>query len=83
MKPTRSLFGALLLIIFLTPGCQKEQSDSNLNQNILYQEGAKLKQVLVFSNIDSKILLVFQKNTNMIVTVKSNNYHLRITTTGK
>jgi hypothetical protein len=49
MKAPRSLSGFFCLLILLFSGCEKVRIDSNHNQG-----NAKLKQVLMFSNIDSK-----------------------------
>jgi hypothetical protein len=48
MKTTWSLLGLFSLLIFLFSSCQKKQFDSNINQG-----NAKLKQILLFSKIDS------------------------------
>lgn len=49
MKATWSLFGIFILLVFLSSSCQKDQSDSNLNQG-----NAKLKQILLYSKIESE-----------------------------
>jgi hypothetical protein len=49
MKATWSLLGIFSLLIFLFSSCHKGQSDANL-----YQENAKLKQILLFPKIDSE-----------------------------
>lgn len=49
MKAAWSLLGLFSLLIFLFSSCQKDQFDSNLNQG-----NAKLKQILLFSKIDSE-----------------------------
>lgn len=48
MKATWSLFGTFILFVFLSSGCQKDQSNSTLNQG-----NAKLKQILLCSKIES------------------------------
>ena len=49
MKATLSLFGIFILLSFLSSSCQKDQSDSNLNQG-----NAKIKQILLYSKIESE-----------------------------
>lgn len=48
MKAKLSLFGLFILLIFLTSSCHKDDSDTTASTN------AKLKQVLLYSTIDSK-----------------------------
>jgi hypothetical protein len=48
MKATWLLFGTFILFVFISSSCQKDQSNSTLNQG-----NAKLKQILLYSKIDS------------------------------
>lgn len=48
MKANWSLFGTLILLVFISSGCQKDQTNSTLNQG-----NAKLKQILLYSKIES------------------------------
>jgi hypothetical protein len=49
MKASWSLFGTFILFVFISSSCQKDQSNSALNQG-----NAKLKQILLYSKIDSE-----------------------------
>ncbi|MFA5819842.1 MAG: hypothetical protein WC854_11290 [Bacteroidales bacterium] len=49
MKAKWSLLGMFSLMIFLFSSCQKDQSESNLNQG-----NTRLKQILLFPKIESK-----------------------------
>jgi hypothetical protein len=49
MKAIWSFFGTFILFVFLSSSCQKDKSDS-----ILYQSNAKLKQILLYSKIESE-----------------------------
>ena len=48
MKATWSLFGTFIFFVFIASSCKKDQSDSTLNQG-----NARLKQILLYSKIDS------------------------------
>jgi hypothetical protein len=48
MKATWSLLGTFILIVFISSSCQKDQFNSTLNQG-----NAKLKQILLYSKIES------------------------------
>jgi len=51
MKPKNKLFGLLSLTIILIFSCQKENDSF---ENILNQNSAKLKQIMLYSSIDSE-----------------------------
>ncbi len=51
MKPKNKLFGLLSLTIILICSCQKENDSF---ENILNQNGAKLKRIMLYSSIDSE-----------------------------
>jgi hypothetical protein len=50
MKTKLSLLGMCSLVIFILSSCQKDDCEINSAQG-----NAKLKQVLLFSNIDSQV----------------------------